>query len=382
MEATARLDLVSLMQTSGWSCVGAGSVGEMWANKDGRRVGLPYSLTPEKVEWADVLARVATAVGGPISALEERVARYRYDVTEFRVDGPDWTHTVPVEAGVNLFKTARQILRSSATTSRAPKAVIGSGYSDPGDRILQDARFGQTKEGSYIVPLMVPVATEAGSGAETQPELRQWADDHVFHATMESPARRATRTMAESLDALWTEVLRPEKAPGPSKVAELVMQGVSRELVSSLHDVVSQRAVKQFDAKFLWSEHPSLGRPSVRSEFQLPSGAAGLLSQVARSFKKTPTSKVETFSGVMVLLRHDASRSFGSLAIDTIRHSRPAEIYVPLLGKAAIDRALKWFANHETLVVQGEVNRESNRLQISKPMTLGPLGHAPLKLNI
>lgn len=380
MTTTAREDLIALLCRAEWGIVGRGPIGELWKSPRGDEVGIPYRVDPSAFEWSGVVSRVAAAERIALGDLNDRISWFRFDVTEFRVDGPEWDHSVPVDAGFNLFKTARALLRSCATTSQSPKAVIGSNYSAPGERVLADARFAQTREGSYVVPLMVPVATGLAVGAEGQPVLEGPAGDQVLRSDVVEPdARRATRTMAMALDSVWTQIVAPDRVPRAETLNELVLTaGVSREMISSLSDVLKFKTVKEFDAEFHWSEHEALTPPRLTSRVAIPSEAAEILGEVTKRLKPTKEPKVESLTGRMVELRHDVSE-IGSLTISTVRNSRQAEVVIPLTGET-LTKAHTWFSDGEVLLARGEVRRISNRLRMDRPRSLGPLGQSAFKV--
>lgn len=374
MGSTAGADLRAILAASAdWRVVARGPVGELWSGPRDTEVGFPYALTPAAPEWHGVIERIAYGLRTSTAALTERVQHFRFDVTDFRAAGASWDHSVPVEAGVDLVTTARTMLRTSATTARNAKAVIGGNYSAPGDRVVADARFGQTREGSYIIPLLVPVATESAGTAEAQPELETPLGERVLrNAAIESDARRTTRTMAQSLSAIWTQIVEPERVPSERLVGDLVTAGISREMVRSLSEVLGHPSVNEFDATFHWSEHPSVPAPSGLTRVALPGAAASLLDEVATRFRETNSVASEALSGQIVELRDEAA-GIGAITLSTVRNSRNVEVLVPLRGET-LEAAHTWFADREVVLVRGIVRPRGGRLRMETPESVGPVG--------
>lgn len=369
-DTSSRSELVIVLKKSNWSVVGEGPLGEMWSNpaRD-LKVGIPFELSSSDHEWSGVLDRVAHGEQTSRVKLTRRIDNLRFDVAEFRVDGPLWHHSVPVEAGFNLFKTARQVLRVSATTAKSPKVAIGGSYSVTGDRILERARFGQTLEGSYIVPLMVPIV-ERQEIESSEGELRQ--ERAVFEEAKtghESDERRATRTMAESMWAVYRSIIDRDKPPTTSQVNDLVYAGVSKELLSTLADVVSRPRVTTFDATFRWSELLTDLSKNFAEKISIPSESGRLLSESAQKFKTKPVSKVETFTGPIVQLRDEEILSHGYVTIETSRNGRQVELQVRV-AEDRLTEVHEWFKDHETVRVQGTVRRASNHLIVDNPTEL------------
>lgn len=68
----------------------------------------------------------------------------------------------------------------------------------------------------------------------------------------EPEERRATRTMAQALSAIKNRIVEPARAPGPSVIPDLVIAGVSREMITALHQLITDDHVSTFDASFRW----------------------------------------------------------------------------------------------------------------------------------
>ncbi|MCQ9367384.1 hypothetical protein NQ036_03865 [Brevibacterium sp. 91QC2O2] len=366
-----REDLTSTLKNGAWTLIGRGPAGELWRNSQSEaEVGIPYDVRPSTSAWSDVLIRVAAADKISVPDLSKTLISNRFDVSEFRAAGTSWSRSVPVDTGYNLFKTARQVLRASATTSRNQTAQINGNYSTAGDVLLSQSRFGQTREGSYIVPLLVPVVSPAPSTTEQVDELKQ--DDEVFGKTAhgESVGRRATRMMAQSLDALYREVIEPAVVPGKELVNHLVMLGISREFISAVESTISESMVDRLDVDFQWSPRGGDLPKSIEHHFSIESEAAELLERTAKRFVRPPKHDLETFTGPIVQLRDEESTSYADLTIDTTRRNRSVELSVRVStrdGAAVHD----WFKQRETVIVQGLVRTQSGRLRIDSPKSIG-----------
>jgi hypothetical protein len=119
------------------------------------------------------------------------------------------------------------MIRATATTSRTPKARIRGNYSKAGDEIANGARLAHTEEGSYILPVLMPIPE-----APEQPEDLWSADgSELERAIPESAERRVTRTLAEALTAVSRLVVEPARDPRQAEVGALIAAGASHELL-------------------------------------------------------------------------------------------------------------------------------------------------------
>ncbi|RII40941.1 hypothetical protein DWB68_15190 [Galactobacter valiniphilus] len=328
------------------------------------------------------MRRIATEAGIVPALLERKFAYWNYDELEFHLEGAEWGHDIPVEAGYHLFSSARQVLRSAATTSRAPKAVIDAGYSRVGESLVAQCVFGQTREGSYVLPLFVPLGTLATrkNGIENR-ELKQdedvFGDVKSFADGFEPAGRLTTRTMAESMALIYEAIVQTDRVPGSSKVEELVEAGVSKELVKALANVISPRQVDVFDASFIWSESLDTETPRGPARIVIPKSSADVLAKSCERFIKARSEGPEFLTGTIVEMRDEPIVSWGTATLETTRRGRPSEISFTVDEKL-LPAAHAWFESHEKINVSGVVRKVRNRLHIDSPDSISSIGQAPL----
>ncbi|WP_394253092.1 hypothetical protein [Arthrobacter pityocampae] len=359
-------DLVDYLNLTGWNQRTSGESGGLWEATNGDVIAVPHKAFAGDLAWNGVVERVADSAGLSKKSVEASVRNLYVDVTEFRAADDILIHgSIPVEAGFSLISTARALLRTSATTSRGPKALINGNYSRPGERIVEHARFGHTIPGSYILPMLVPISRP------------QRTNDSLLHdpkspSLYEPEERRATRTMAQALSAIQNRVVDPDRVPGPTVITDLIIAGVSREMVSALHQVVSDASVTTFDASFRWAS--GLQEPQkLPAKIEIPAGAAGVLKRTFELMRPLKKSRTENLTGQIVQLRDDDSVVFGDVSIRTMRNGRTSEVDVRL-GRPELQHAHRWFEEREVLVVEGEVESTPGKgLRIDAPIRVEPL---------
>lgn len=92
----------------------------------------------------------------------------------------------------------------------------------------------------------------------------------------EPEERRATRTMAQALSAIQNRIVEPAHAPSSAVITDLVIAGVSREMITALHQLLTEDSVSTFDASFRWAT--GLDEPQRLPErVEIPSDAAEVL---------------------------------------------------------------------------------------------------------
>jgi len=152
-------DLIDYLTLTGWRRESSGQSGSVW-RREGWSKPLPVldDLSSEDYEWASTVERSAVAVDASPREIHEAIGRMYFDVQEFRAADDIYIKgSIPVEAGFTLFSSARAMIRAAAATARSNKARIGGNYGPAALRIAEKARFGHTIDGSYIVPLLMPL---------------------------------------------------------------------------------------------------------------------------------------------------------------------------------------------------------------------------------
>lgn len=349
-----------------WRQMAQGSAGKLWTHEAGAVVAVPWDLSPNDMQWDGVIARIAAPLNEAAPTVSTAIRNAYIDVTDFRAaDDILIEGTIPVEAGFSLISTARTLLRASATTSRGTRARIGGNYSKPAERIVERARFGHTKQGSYILPMLVPLDMNSLQGKDSE-------GHQLFSYDHEPEERRATRTMAQALTAVQQLVVNPAKEPSSATLDDLVTAGVSREMVAALHDIVSAEAVSVFSAEFIWAAALE-SNSTLPKSVSIAADASDLLQLTAKKMRPATKKQTESFTGAIVQLRDEESLTFGEVKIQTVRKGRSCEIAV-LLADENLRKSHEWFSTKETLVVEGEVTSLPGKgLRITSPTRVQPL---------
>ena len=377
----AERNLSDYLEFNGWSRISEGSFGILWTDSDREaEIAVPRGLKSGTGMWDGTIDRIAQRQNKDSEEVDKSVRRFWMDVSDFRatssvVQG----NYIAAEAGSSLFSGAWRILRSSATTARGAKVAISGNYSSAGDRSIKGAVFAQTEPGSYVLPLLVPIdraLLDEQMASENEQE-RLSSDDFFETRTVESEQRRATRTMAQALSAIYQRIIAPAKEPTQRAINEAVMAGASREMLTALHDIINEPTVSRMDVKFHWAPRAGVV-PSINTSVEIPKESAILLANAAKQMKATKEPTTAVLSGPIFALYHPKGLDRGEATIEAAHHGRVRLIVVTLKGAKALDDAHRWFRAHETLVVQGAVRSTSLGLKVDAPTLIYPLGQGML----
>lgn len=367
-------DIRAYLRRNGWVEQEHGVAGALWARRADDQtepavIAVPDRIRVGTVEWASVVERLAAYEGRSVNAVTADIRDQYVDVARLRaandivIEG-----SIPLGAGVSLVASAHQMLRACATTAQRPRAQIGGHYSRLADEVVRQARLGHTSEGSYVIPVLMPVSEPPADDLHERP-IETLEIERVAHEPIE---RRVTRTFAQALTAVQQRIVAPAQQPRLHDIGPIVAAGVSRELVSALHRVVADPSVAMFEAAFVWAG--ALTPPaSVPAEVAIPSEAAELLQMTERLLRSPHVEPPRTITGPVVGIHHEPGDPSGWIEVQTIRRGRPADVRV-ILREQDLYPAHDWMRTARTILVEGRIVRPFGQsLRIEEPQAVYPL---------
>ena len=373
-------DLIDYLTLTGWHRDSSGQSGSVW-RREGSDRPLPVldDLSREDYEWASTIERIAAAVETSAREVDEAVSRMYFDVQEFRAADDIYIKgSIPVEAGFTLFSSARAMIRAAASAARSNKARIGGNYGPAALRIAEKARFGHTINGSYIVPLLMPLDRPKEPTSDTPLEFE---GQGIAHPLVEPEERRTTRMLAQALAAIQHGIVEPGRELRGSVVNDLVATGVSREMVVAVEKIVGAEGVAVFEVQFDWAGAFTPPPGNLR-QISFPHESAEILRLAADEFVVTPKTPYETLSGQIIDLEDDPESPGGRATIRTFRRGRQVRIDIPLT-QPQTDQAHGWFSEHRHIVASGVVKSAPGKTSwVEKASQFAPLDEVVLFSNL
>lgn len=357
--AALRDNLLAFMRLRGWEePAGGGPTGALWSRPDTPwRVPVPWELDEQTADWTSIIDRLSKTEDLDPREVERRIRLAAVDVLNLRVVAfGETTESIPYKAGVSLAQSGWSMLRACATTAMGTKANIKGNYRRAGDEIVNLARMAHTRQGSYVIPIYVPLTEPAVlPGADALPGFESVVPD--------PPERRVTRTFAAALEAVERVVITPEKAPTKEGLIQLVSAGVSREFTSSLNNILEAGGLRAFSTEFDWAASTAGAEARLDRRVEIPADAAKLVEEVATRLRRfDETQEPETLTGTVVGVYRDNDGS-GRVTISTARGGRPCNVHVNV-SSAVLTMSLDWMKRREDVVAQGTVRRVGDGLQV------------------
>jgi hypothetical protein len=364
-----RSEIESYLERNGWHRGRPGVSGELWSYTQAteeRRIAVPYEIGSESREFQAIAMRLSQKEHRPLLEVVDDLEREFLDVQSYRIaDSFVNEESVLLDSAATVLTSARRLIRAAATTSRRPRAYIGSNFSAPGDEIARKARLSHTRRGSFVLPVVLPIE---------KPEvlLGHQILDTTADVQLESSERRVTRTLASALAALHSIAIEPAKEANQASLVGLVESGVSRELVSAVRAIASDGGVHAFDAEFRWA--PGVGQPGgLLGKIIIPADASSLLSRLEKRLLQAKPRIDESISGQIVEIRHLPGEPSGEIAVRTVRGTRTAEVRIRASGVVIRD-ATDWFKAGRAIRAQGVLVTTPGRpLAMPDPRVVSPL---------
>ena len=361
------------LRRTGWTAQPPGPAGALWhhSTDDATRavvLAVPDEPSDGEIEWRSLVERLAVFEGRSVEEMAQMLRELSVDVTRFRAAN-DYaiSGSIPLTAGVGLVGAAYKMLRASATTAQRPRAHIAGNFSKLADDIANLARLGHTEEGSYVLPVLMPL-----TNPPSEPPHMWSLEEGVDRVAPEPVERRVTRTLAQALTALQNRIIKPARDPQVADLPPLIAAGACRELVVAVGQIIADPAIATFEAAFQWA--PAFTEPSaVPDQVQVPSDAADLLTRAARLLATSKRDPHQTITGPVVEVRHVPGDEFGEMALQTTSRGRPAEVRVRL-SEQALDPIHDWMRKSRTVVVEGPIVRVHGKpLRVDDPTNVYPL---------
>jgi hypothetical protein len=361
--------LTRYLNATGWLAPSdPGPAGGLWRHPHSELLlPVPNDLGDGGIDWQRLVERLAMVEDATIADVLARLDGRMVDIANLRAANDIViSDTIPFAAGVTLVREGWTMLRASATTSLGPRSFIRK-YRPAGDEIINHARMAHTRRGSFIIPVHLPIPEHEVHREKAKPTF-----EGLEVEPPESEQRRVMRTFAESLAAIDTIAVQPEREPNSDGVHDLVRAGVSHQFTSALHRVLEEDSVSEFSASFEWA--PGGGpAPNGPASVEVPASARERIRVVAAKLKSPPQQRMtEELTGPIIRVERHTDTDTGVVTVQAVRAGRVAHVNVNV-SSGRLDEALVWMRARETVVVESRVHRTSAGLMADSRDAVTPL---------
>lgn len=313
-------DVTEWLRMHGWIHAGSlGSIAQRWQKADTGVVVPMLASSPDfGLRWSEMLRRLARSFDTDPAGVLLAVAKSGSDIAEFRASG-QIDDSLPLGDAASFIDSVRRAMQASANSALAPRGYFGHSLPDAARDHARGVRMGQTRRGSYIVPVIsrLPIL---------EPDDEE--DAVLFdEATFQPFARTAMLTLARGLKAL-RDLTHEDAAPARSRIVEAVGAGVSYELCDAVIATLDTESISDLDVSFTWAERLPIANET--SSLRLESAAIPLLRMVGSFLKGEPVIGRQTVVGYVKGLDHGEEDEIGRITLRMLDHDKARNVRMTL----------------------------------------------------
>jgi hypothetical protein len=351
-------DLESYLLGTGWRRALTGPFAEIWQALDDSelKVFVPKdSSAPDFSRSVQILtSELSKRENRPPVDISLDISRQFLDVTDLRAEDDEISDgTIPLAAGIGLFNSAHRMMVSAAAATLHRQGYYGNSMPRAAHKHARRMRLGQTRPGSYIVP----VISSARFGALVDkrfdaPRLEASADESYFE-------RRMLTTLSRALETLSEMTVIRDRGPSKSDVLSAVDEGVSSELCSAVLDVIGKGGVDVFDVTFNWALSSPPPR-NISGKIAFTGESAELIQRVEEELKETDAPAERVLYGIIRRLSLKKNDTTGHVALETVLDGKPRIVSFEL-PLDVYSRAARYHGERRPVVVRGILDASPGR---------------------
>lgn len=340
----------------GWSETGRmGNVAALF-DRDGDEVLLPLNIESSdfRLRWSELISHLARSDDVDTETILLRIERHAIDVAEFRAGGEALgDNTMPLTDVQALLKAVRQMVAASANAALQPRSHFSHSYPKLVKQHTHSMRMGQTRAGSYVIPIIsdVPILRVPRNGELEEAGLFEEVGYVPF-------ARQAMEQLASSLRRLEQFSRNPNLATNQA-LNESVRDGVSYEMAAGIADALKPESIGQIDVSFSWAQQVRT-RSNSFTAVTFSRSAIEPLEAIGEELRNRPVVGEQTLTGYVKSVSREEGESTGKVTIRALVGDEPRLVAMEATDEQC-DVAGTVFSQHGYLQVTGVLERESGR---------------------
>ncbi len=308
--------------------------------------------TDYELRMSQMLRSLASWADRSVEALTEEMIHEGSDITEWRAKGAhSRDFSVPLEDGLNLVHSVRNAFVAAANATIQRRAYFGHGTLKAAREHAQVVRMGQTRRGSYVVPIISRVPGVVEQPDEAQSRLDVDVSAQPFE-------RRVMVQLAEALQAIQSMAVRSDTEPTQRELNESVGSGVSHELCAALDNALGAESLGDVDVRFSWARRGAR-HPDVR-RVEFPREARPIIRRMAENLRGSDIIAEQVLAGWVWQTKYEPGDREGSIKLRAQIGKATRTIHA-ILNVEQIHEALAAAAEDRPIFVRGRLVREQGR---------------------
>lgn len=318
-------EIRSYLKVTGWAPVSGGDVAELWRlpGPADEVVLVPMKPgAPDFAKRARILTQdLARVEFEDVQTVHDAIATVYNDVTDLRASHPSMSDgSIPLESGYELFVSAKRLRVASAAATIRRQGHFRNFPTRARDQ-AREVRLGQTRRGSYIVPIISQARSPEDVYSPRQDHIDVQVEETLFD-------RRVTATMSRALGVLG-DMAGADHEPTPSEINDSIGEGVSYELCQALAKVVNTESVSALDVAFNWSR-VATPPPGTPAHVEFNREAIEIVDLVSEQLKTKIYTREHLIYGVVTDLSRHPDDDTGRVGVQTLIQRRSRTVWMDL----------------------------------------------------
>lgn len=327
------------------------------------RNGSPELIIPATSDLGDYVSVVADLVSllarhegrSEIQVFRDLAGSDR-DVIRVRSPEADDVGSVRVDAGVEIFLQARDMVLSAACSANDPRPAYRAGGNKEASAYMDRVRLGQTEQGSFIVTLLAPVP----------PSLELPLQSDLWPRPSEEPFERlVTRTLVGGLAGAKQAAEAAVRGAGVQAFRSAVSAGVSANMCEALSALVERG--EGIDVSVTWPK--TRPTPEARRTVSFAREEGEVFREAARILRAQEPRPDERIEGYVTGLDRRPDQSEGTITLKTFVDGRPVSVRTKL-DPTNYKTALAAHDQKVAIALAGDLRREGQRWWLDAPRAL------------
>lgn len=349
-------EITTYMRLEGWLPGERGPLAELWINPsyEDSIIWVPkIERASDFVQRVEILLSDLSQVEKrDAEAIQQDIAVVRLDVTNLKAKHSQFIDdSIPVPAGYELFHSAQKMVIASAAATVRRQGHFGRRIPKLARDHARNVRFGQTRRGSYILPIIsrAYAASDEISMDSSEIHLDIEAEIDLFD-------RRVASTMARALSVLEEIAVEADREPTTSTIYDAVGEGVSRELCLALSSIISVDQIGELGVEFSWARVAPAPRDAAE-EVTFPKESAEVVKGIGERLKEYQGPREDVLFGLVTDLHQDSTAESrgGRVGIETLIERRRRTVWFDL-NEEDHRTAQRCYAERRRVMVRGTLH--------------------------
>ncbi len=358
------------LESNGWHNLNPGGRRLSLWRRENEEVAVPLLTgAPDLTRrWLDLVTRLAALERSTPEDVQRGIVNQGSDINEWAANhAEDIDYTIPLSALHTLTGTVKASVIAAANATISPRGYFGHSIPHQAREAADHARAGQTRHGSYIIPVISRLPVEG--------PMR----DGMLHldVALQPYARQVLGTLASALTTIHQLAVDAGQRPSKSTINDSVAQGVSHELCSAIAESLESPSIDHISVNFKWAKALRWNRTDA--ELVFPAEAGEVVRGMANDLRNSPVVGEQIILGYVRHLDRGEDDEQGRVTLRAPLGGaqRSVRLYLPdawyhVAGEANLER--------RTVRVRGQLERTSGRMwEFKKVEDFGIVENLPIE---